>query len=66
MVRGGWDAGCPVRDGLSWTRESAFSGCHTVIGEGHREVRGQRAAGNERDALRGVSSPSLRVLERGL
>lgn len=66
MVLGGWDAGCPMCDGLSWTRESALSGCHTVIGEGHREVRGERTASNERDALGRVSSPSLRVLEPGL
>lgn len=66
MVLGGWDVGCPMCDGLSWTRESALSGCHTVIGEGHREVRGERAAGNERDALGRVSSPSLQVLEPGL
>lgn len=45
-------------------RGSALSGRRSVIGEGHREVRGESAAGKGKDALGGLRSGILRV--RGL
>ena len=47
-------------DGLSWRRWSALAGRRSAIGEGRREVMGERAVAKGKDALGGLRSGFLR------
>ena len=46
-------------DDRSWRGGSALSGRRSVIGEGRREVRGERAAGKGKDAFGALRSGIL-------